>query len=54
MGRSRLAGRKPFFLWVHLFGAHPPYYNGGDLADRELDPGYQGPLGPRSGSSTGS
>ena len=39
-------GKRPFLLWVHLFGAHPPYYNGGDLADR-LDPGYQGPLGPR-------
>jgi arylsulfatase A-like enzyme len=36
----------PFLLWVHLFGAHPPYYNGGDLADR-LDPGYQGSLGPK-------
>lgn len=36
----------PFLLWVHLFGAHPPYYNGGDLSDR-LDPGYQGSLGPR-------
>jgi arylsulfatase A-like enzyme len=41
------ADGKPFFLWVHLFGAHNPYYNGGDLADRELDPGYQGPLGPK-------
>ena len=40
-------GQKPFFLWVHLFGAHGPYYNGGDLAARELDPGYQGPLGPK-------
>jgi arylsulfatase A-like enzyme len=40
-------GRRPFFLWVHLFGAHSPYYNGGDLADRELDPGYQGPLGTK-------
>jgi arylsulfatase A-like enzyme len=39
-------GRRPFLLWVHLFGAHPPYYNGGDLANR-LDPGYRGPLGPR-------
>lgn len=37
---------RPFFLWVHLFGAHPPYYNGGDLA-RKLDPGYQGPLGTK-------
>jgi len=38
--------RRPFLLWVHLFGAHPPYYNGGDLADR-LDPGYEGSLGPK-------
>jgi arylsulfatase A-like enzyme len=38
--------KRPFFLWVHLFGAHPPYYNGGDLAEA-MDPGYQGPLGPR-------
>ena len=37
---------RPFFLWVHLFGAHPPYYNGGDLAQK-LDPGYQGPLGTK-------
>ncbi len=37
--------RRPFLLWVHLFGAHPPYYNGGDQAAR-LDPGYRGPLGP--------
>ncbi|HYU34593.1 MAG TPA: sulfatase-like hydrolase/transferase, partial [Thermoanaerobaculia bacterium] len=45
--RALPAGGKPFFLWVHLFGAHNPYYNGGDLADRELDPGYQGPVAPR-------
>ncbi len=38
---------RPWFLWVHLFGAHGPYYNGGDLAARELDPGYDGPLGPK-------
>lgn len=37
---------RPFFLWVHLFAAHPPYYNGGDLA-QQLDPGYQGPLGTK-------
>jgi len=43
----KLDGKQPFFLWVHLFGAHNPYYNGGDLADRELDPGYQGPLGTK-------
>ncbi|MCB1057487.1 MAG: sulfatase [Acidobacteria bacterium] len=35
---------RPFFLWVHLFGAHSPYYNGGDLAERELDPEYAGTL----------
>lgn len=45
--REHKDGRKPFFLWVHLFGAHSPYYNGGDLADRELDPGYQGPVGAK-------
>jgi arylsulfatase A-like enzyme len=44
---GQLEGEKPFFLWVHLFGAHSPYYNGGDLAARELDPGYAGPLGPK-------
>lgn len=38
--------QRPFFLWVHLFGPHPPYYNGGDLA-KELDPGYTGTLGPK-------
>jgi arylsulfatase A-like enzyme len=40
------AGQPPYLLWVHLFGAHPPYYNGGDLSSR-LDPGYQGDLGPK-------
>ncbi len=39
-------GQRPFFLWVHLFGPHPPYYNGGDLA-QQLDPGYTGTLGPK-------
>lgn len=37
---------RPFFLWVHLFGAHGPYYNGGDLA-ATFDPGYRGPVGPK-------
>jgi arylsulfatase A-like enzyme len=37
---------RPFLLWVHQFGAHPPYYNGGALAD-ELDPGYPGELAPK-------
>jgi arylsulfatase len=41
-----LDSRSPFLLWVHLFGAHPPYYNGGDGASR-LDPGYEGELGPK-------
>jgi len=37
---------RPFFLWVHLFAAHGPYYNGGDRA-QELDPGYEGTLGTK-------
>lgn len=41
------AGGKPFFLWVHLFGAHNPYYNGGDAAASRLDPGYDGPVRPK-------
>jgi arylsulfatase A-like enzyme len=40
-------GRAPFFLWVHLFGAHSPYYNGGDAAGKLFDPGYEGELGPK-------
>ncbi len=43
---SGLDGERPFLLWVHLFGAHSPYYNGGDHA-AVLDPGYDGPLGPK-------
>lgn len=39
-----LDGAKPYLLWVHLFGAHAPYYNGGDGGAR-LDPGYEGPVG---------
>lgn len=41
-----LPADKPWFLWLHLFGAHSPYYNGGDAATR-LNPGYDGPLGPK-------
>lgn len=37
----------PFFVWIHLFGAHPPYYNGGELAAKELDPDYEGTLVPK-------
>lgn len=40
-------GERPFLLWVHLFGAHGPYFNGGDAAQRVLDPGYTGLLGPK-------
>jgi choline-sulfatase len=36
-------GGAPTFLWVHLFAAHGPYYNGGDRGAR-LDPGYEGPV----------
>lgn len=41
------AGDRPWFLWVHLFGAHGPYYNGGDLAETTFDPGYEGPVGTK-------
>jgi arylsulfatase A-like enzyme len=44
---GKLPQGRPFFLWVHLFGAHGPYYNGGDTAARELDPGYDGLLRPK-------
>jgi len=45
--RAQRQNAPPFFLWVHLFGAHSPYYNGGDLAATELDPTYQGDLVPK-------
>ena len=41
---DNLQENRPFFLWVHLFGAHGPYYNGGDHVVSELDPDYQGDL----------
>ncbi len=41
-----LEGPQPYFLWVHYFAAHPPYYNGQEMA-RRLDPGYHGPVGPK-------
>lgn len=44
-----LAGEQPFFLWVHYFGAHSPYYNGGMRAAKRLDPGYEGPVAPKKG-----
>jgi arylsulfatase A-like enzyme len=37
----------PQFLWVHYFGAHGPYYNGGNRAAKRLDPGYEGPVAPK-------
>jgi len=40
---------EPFLLWAHYFGAHPPYYNGGDLAATQLDPGYEGIVAPKKG-----
>ncbi|HVS13102.1 MAG TPA: sulfatase [Thermoanaerobaculia bacterium] len=43
------SGDRPFLLWAHYFGPHPPYYNGGDLARTRLDPGYQGALTPKKG-----
>jgi arylsulfatase A-like enzyme len=40
---------QPFFLWVHYFGAHSPYYNGGERAAKVLNPGYDGPVAPKKG-----
>lgn len=45
-GATTDGGEAPYFLWVHLFAAHGPYYNGGDRAAR-LAPDYDGPLGPK-------
>ena len=45
-GPEQGSEQRPFFLWIHLFAAHPPYLNGGDRAN-ELDPGYDGLLGPK-------
>ena len=44
---EELEVERPFLLWIHLFAAHPPYFNGGDLAATVLDPGYNGPVVPR-------
>lgn len=41
---------RPFLLWVHYFGPHPPYYNGGNLAREVLDPKYEGDLAARKGA----
>ena len=49
-----LDGIVPSFLWVHYFGAHSPYYNGGNRADKRLDPGYEGRSLRRRSSSIGS
>jgi len=43
---TSLDAARPFLLWVHYFGPHPPYFNGGDQASG-LDPGYAGPLAPK-------
>ena len=40
---------RPVFLWAHYFGAHSPYYNGGDRAEKRLNPGYAGPVAPKKG-----
>lgn len=40
---------QPFFVWIHYFGPHGPYYNGGELAATEIDPGYEGPVAPKKG-----
>ena len=44
---DELEPERPFFLWTHLFGPHSPYRKGRDLASRHLNPGYNGPVGPK-------
>jgi choline-sulfatase len=43
---AKLDPDKPFLLWLHYFGAHPPYFHGGRRAER-MDPGYAGSLGTK-------
>lgn len=45
---SQVTRDEPVLLWTHFFGAHGPYYNGGDLA-RQWDPDYDGIVAPRKG-----
>lgn len=44
---EQLNPEKPFFLWLHYFGAHGPYLNGQKLAAQELDPEYAGIVAPK-------
>ncbi len=44
---AALPAEQPYLLWVHYMGPHRFYANGGDLAQRVLDPGYDGILAPR-------
>ena len=41
---------RPFLLWTHYFASHSPYTTGRRLAERELDPGYDGPVRPGKGA----
>lgn len=38
----------PVLLWAHFFGAHGPYFNGGEMG-AQLDPNYQGVVAPKRG-----
>lgn len=45
---GQVASDEPVLLWTHFFGAHGPYYNGGDLA-KQWDPDYDGIVAPKKG-----
>lgn len=44
-----LDDERPFFLWVHFFGPHGPYFNGGNHITEIADPDYDGPVGAKKG-----
>jgi len=44
-----LDDERPFFLWVHYFGPHGPYFNGGNHILEIGDPEYRGPVDAKKG-----
>ncbi len=42
--------QRPFLMWVHYFGAHSPYYNGGAFLGDLVEPGYRGPVHAKKGA----
>ncbi len=50
----QLDPEQPIFLWVHYIDPHMPYAPPGDLVDRFVDSGYEGPYRRRFGGEPGS